>query len=328
MTSTAARSARETSSTLVIPSSDTPPAPSAPGIARVPRWDPIPSQEYGKRSTPDVIEGALETILHGTTAVLTGAGMSTESGLPDYRGRDAQPRTPMTFQEFVGSASARQRYWARSSVGWPLFTRATPNVAHHALAELGLHATFAGVITQNVDALHQKAGSSPVIDLHGRLDRVICLGCGTRTDRGDLQTQLVAMNPHIAERIDELADDARQAPDGDAEVDRVDDFAYPDCGHCGGLLKPDVVFFGESAPRDLVETAFEWVAASECVLVLGSSLSVQSGLRFVRRAVKDGKHVVIAGDGPTRADSMDVLRVHARLEELLPQWVTMAEQVS
>lgn len=310
----------------MIPSSDTPPSPPHPGIGRVPRWDPIPSHEYGKRSGPDVLEGALETILHGRTAVLTGAGMSTGSGLPDYRGRDAQPRTPMTYQEFTGSHAARQRYWARSSVGWPLFTRAEPNVAHRALAELQQLADITGLITQNVDALHQKAGSTDVIDLHGRLDRVICLSCRALTDRHDLQQHLEALNPSIAQRISDLANDARQAPDGDAEVDRVDDFRYPSCERCGGMLKPDVVFFGESAPRDLVERAYALVDASDCLLVLGSSLSVQSGLRFVRRAIKNDAHVVIAGDGPTRADDLDVLRVHARLEALLPQWVAMARE--
>ena len=307
----------------MIPSSDTPAAPPRPGVGRVPRWDPIPSHEYGKVSGPDVLEGALETILHGQLSVLTGAGMSTGSGLPDYRGRDAQPRTPMTYQEFTSSHAARQRYWARSSVGWPLFTRAEPNTAHRALADLLRYADPSGIITQNVDGLHQQAGSTNVLDLHGRLDRVICLTCRRLTDRHELQETLIALNPGIATRIDELAHDARQAPDGDAEVDRVDDFRYPACSRCGGVLKPDVVFFGESAPRNVVEQAYAMVDESQTLLVLGSSLSVQSGFRFVRRAVKNGVHVVIAGDGPTRADDLDVLRVHGRLEDLLPQWVQM-----
>lgn len=256
----------------------------------------------------------------GPTAILTGAGMSTGSGLPDYRGRDARPRSPMTYQEFVSSDAARRRYWARSSVGWPLFTRAKPNVAHEALARLEEHLDVTGLITQNVDGLHQRAGSRHVIDLHGRLDRVVCLQCGAISKRDALQRDLVALNPGIAARIEELADDARQAPDGDAEVDRVEDFDYPGCRMCGGLIKPNVVFFGESAPQHLVNLAFEAVDSAETLIVLGSSLSVQSGLRFVRRALKAHKTVIVAGDGPTRADALDILRIYARLEDLLPVW--------
>lgn len=309
----------------MIPSSDAQPTP-RPGIGRVPQWAPIPSHEYGRRSSQHEITDVLELLQEGRVAVLTGAGMSTQSGLPDYRGRDAQPRTPMTFHEFTSSKSARQRYWARSSVGWPRFTQAEPNAAHLALSELARHLDFTGLITQNVDGLHQKAGSKNVIDLHGRLDRVICLDCGATTDRDALQERLLAANSGLAARIDELAQDARQAPDGDAEVDRVDGFVYAACATCGGTLKPDVVFFGESARRDLVDAAFAAVAEADVLLVLGSSLSVQSGLRFVRQALRDGKGVVIAGDGPTRADDRDVIRVYARLEELLPAWVDMARK--
>ena len=319
------RGRTETSSSLVIPSTDAQPRPVAPGIGRVPRWEPIPSHEYGKRSGEAVLEGALETVLHGSTAVLTGAGMSTVSGLPDYRGRDAVPRTPMTYQEFVSSPASRQRYWARSSVGWPLFTEAEPNRAHRSLVDLEHLARFTGIITQNVDALHQRAGSTNVLDLHGRLDRVICLSCRRVTPRDELQITLVELNPWLAERLDDLARDARQAPDGDAEVDRVDDFRYPGCQHCGGIVKPDVVFFGESAHPDVVAKAFDLVNAADALLVLGSSLSVQSGFRFVRHAVKHHIPVVVVGDGPTRADDLDILRVHGRLEDVLPAWVTRAQ---
>lgn len=226
----------------------------------------------------------------------------------------------MTFQEFIGSDLSRRRYWARSMVGWDAFVRAVPNRAHHLLVTLADVLPVTGVITQNVDGLHQAAGSAPVVDLHGRLATVSCLECGRVRDRVELQEEVLQLNPDLAWRIEELAVQASIAPDGDAEVDRTDDFAYVDCV-CGGTLKPDVVFFGENARSHVVEEAFELLDRSELLLVLGSSLSVMSGLRFVRRAVKDDKPVIIMGDGPTRGDDQATLRVHGRLEDLLDRLI-------
>ncbi|MFC7466217.1 NAD-dependent protein deacetylase [Brachybacterium sp. GCM10030252] len=279
------------------------------------------SAQYGLESPMADIEAGLDLLRGKPVAVLTGAGMSTGSGLPDYRGRDAVPRSPMTYQEFMGRDLARRRYWARSSVGWEQFARARPGPAHHLLAALaGPAVTTTGVITQNVDGLHQAAGSHPVIDLHGRLDRVRCQQCGTLTSRATLHSRMLVMNPELAARLPELAADAAQAPDGDAEVDRTSRFRYPGCPLCGGILKPDVVFFGESARGEVVAAAFAALEAADALLVLGSSLSVQSGLRFVRAAGRQGKPVVILNDGPTRADPDATVRLHGRIEEVLAVW--------
>ena len=233
------------------------------------------------------------------------------------RGRDAVPRSPMTFQEFVSSDLSRRRYWARSTVGWRAFGRARPNEAHLALARLGRLTPFTGVVTQNVDGLHQAAGSAPVLDLHGRLASVTCLSCGTVYDREDLQRRLLALNPSFAARLNDLAAQAMSLPDGDAEVDRTEDFAYADCDVCGGVLKPDVVYFGENASKEVVTAAFDLLDSSDALLVLGSSLTVMSGLRFVRRASRDGKPIVIINDGATRGDDLADHRLHGRLEDVL-----------
>ena len=297
------------------------PAPSSRPLMRMPAWGPVEGASYGLASAPELVEEAWELLAGEPTAVLTGAGMSTGSGLPDYRGRDAVPRAPMTFQEFMGSDLARRRYWARSTVGWTQFLRARPNRGHVLLAELGASTLpVTSVITQNVDALHQQAGSEPVIDLHGRLDRVRCQSCYTLTRRESLHHRMLAMNPELAARLPELAADAAQAPDGDAEVDRTSDFRYPACGLCGGILKPDVVFFGESARREVVSAAYGALQEASRLLVLGSSLTVQSGLRFVRAAVRAGTPVVIVNDGPTRGDDQATLRIHGRIEDVLKTW--------
>ncbi|MGY5765234.1 Sir2 family NAD-dependent protein deacetylase [Brachybacterium sp. DNPG3] len=306
---------------------------------RPPAWGPVPGGAYGTVSPPEEVRAALALLRGRPTAVLTGAGMSTGSGLPDYRGPDAVPRSPMTFQEFVGSDLSRRRYWARSTVGWTPFRRAAPNASHRRLAELARpghpghpgrpgHAAPAilpttAVITQNVDGLHQEAGSDPVIDLHGRLDRVRCLGCDRLWSRARLHERMLAMNPELARRLPALAADAAQAPDGDAEVDRTSAFRYPDCSLCGGILKPDVVFFGESTRPEVVGAAVDAASRAEALLVLGSSLSVQSGLRFVRAAVRDGRRVVIVNDGPTRGDDLADLRLHGRLEDVLGAWLAL-----
>ena len=291
------------------------------GGPRLPAWGPMDGAPYGLRSHDDEIAEALALLRDRPVAVLTGAGMSTGSGLPDYRGRDAVPRSPMTYQEFMGHDLARRRYWARSTVGWEQFRRARPGRAHRLLAALDPSAfPVTAVITQNVDGLHAAAGSAPVIDLHGRLDRVRCQQCGALSSRIALHQRMLSMNPELAARLPELAADAAQAPDGDAEVDRTSSFRYPPCALCGGIVKPDVVFFGESARREVVAEAFAALADARALLVLGSSLTVQSGLRFVRAARRQDKPVVILNDGPTRADAEATLRVHGRLEDVLARW--------
>lgn len=271
-------------------------------------------------SPPETVRAALEMLRGRTVTALTGAGVSTGSGLPDYRGPDTVPRTPMTFQELVRSDLSRRRYWARSTVGWVSFSRARPGPAHRLIADLTPALGLGSVITQNVDGLHQAAGSRTVIDLHGRLDTVRCLSCRTTSSREALHARLLAMNPDIRERLDELAADAVQAPDGDAEVDRTARFRYPPCPLCGGILKPDVVFFGESADPELVAQAFAAVRGADALLVLGSSLSVRSGLRFVVDAAHAGTPVVVVNDGPTRADDLATVRVHGRIEDVLAAW--------
>ncbi|WP_231979438.1 Sir2 family NAD-dependent protein deacetylase [Tessaracoccus coleopterorum] len=230
----------------------------------------------------------------------------------------------MTYQEFVSSDLSRRRYWARSTVGWGPFGRALPNPAHLALARLADLTPVTGVVTQNVDGLHQRAGSSPVVDLHGNLDSVICLSCGARCTRTDLQHTLLDLNPRFAASIDLLAEQVRTAPDGDAEVDRTSEFAYPACARCGGILKPDVVFFGENAHRSSVEAANRLLEAADVLLVLGTSLSVMSGLRFVKRSAREGRDVIILTDGHTRGDGHATLRLHGRLAPVLERWVALA----
>lgn len=292
-----------------------------PNAPRVRPWEPLGG--FGRTSPTAVVEQALELFRDRPTMVLTGAGMSTGAGLPDYRGRDATVRNPMTFQEFTGSDLARRRYWARSTVGWLTFGTARPGAAHRLLAELEDHVPVVGVVTQNVDGLHGAAGSARVVDLHGSLDGAYCLACGRAVHRRELQHLMLALNPDLAGRLQELARDSATAPDGDAEVDQTSTFAYPDCDVCGGILKPDVVFFGENARREVVAEAFSILGAAEALVVLGSSLTVMSGLRFVRRADREGMPVVIVNDGETRGDALATARVHGRLETVLARWLEL-----
>lgn len=244
---------------------------------------------------------------HRRLLVITGAGISTASGIPDYRDRSGAWKRPqpMTWQRFTATPAARQRYWARSLVGWQRFGQARPNASHHALAALQRQGRVQALVTQNVDGLHSAAGSVDVIDLHGRLDRVICLQCGQRSARTDFQQSLVAANPGWEQLP------AGIAPDGDADLDEVDfsRFTVPDCLHCGGLLKPDVVFFGESVPRLRVDAVQQHLAAADGVLVVGSSLMVWSGFRFVHAAAQAGLPVAILNQGMTRADGLAGLKV-------------------
>ena len=239
--------------------------------------------------------------------VLTGAGCSTDSGIPDYRDADGQwKRTPpVTYQAFMGEPGTRQRYWARSLLGWPRFGQARPNGTHAALAALEARGQLEVLLTQNVDRLHQRAGSRAVIDLHGRLDQVRCMGCEVRIPREDVQHLLLVSNPGW----DLL--DAAQAPDGDADLDGLDfsGFQVPACPHCGGILKPDVVFFGESVPRDRVAAVQAHLAQADAVLVVGSSLMVYSGFRFVQAAANAGLPVAALNLGRTRADELIGLKI-------------------
>lgn len=259
---------------------------------------------------------------------LTGAGCSTESGIPDYRGPDGSWRhgKPMSFREFTGDPRARRRYWARSAVGWRRIAGAEPNPAHRALARLERVGRIAAVVTQNVDGLHGKAGSARVIDLHGRLDRVECLGCRTRYRRDRFQLELERLNPGwlaAPARVAGAGATATARPDGDAELAGADydAFRVPPCPRCGGDLKPGVVFFGEAVPPRRTAAAFAALEAVDGLLVVGSSLTVWSGYRFAREAVRTGKPVAIVNLGTTRADAEAALKLDARCGAALPALV-------
>jgi NAD-dependent SIR2 family protein deacetylase len=254
---------------------------------------------------------------HPRLAVLTGAGVSTGSGIPDYRDERGEWKRarPVEFRPFMAELKVRQRYWARSTVGWPIISRAQPNDAHHARARLETQGFIELLITQNVDGLHAKAGSRQVIDLHGRIDGVRCMACGHTMPRVELQQQLVAANPHWADI------EARAAPDGDVDIDgrAFSDFVVPDCPRCGGILKPDVVFFGENVPPERVSRAFEAVSRSDALLVVGSSLMVYSGYRFAEAAAAAGKPIAAVNLGRTRADHLLALKISAPCDEVLDE---------
>ena len=256
----------------------------------------------------------LELLSGRPLAVLTGAGLSTDSGIPDYRGPGSVPRNPMTYQQFVSDEASRRRYWARNHAGWRHMRRAEPNSGHFALAELEQRGVLTGLITQNVDRLHQAAGSRKVIDLHGRFDRVVCLDCRTTMDRAALALRLEELNAGwMAGRSD--AGDV--APDADADVSDTEGFVVAACEICGGMLKPDFVYFGENVPKDRVAAAYALVDAAAALLVAGSSLTVMSGLRFVRHAAKQNKPVVIINRGRTRGDDLATVKVEAGTSESL-----------
>jgi NAD-dependent SIR2 family protein deacetylase len=247
--------------------------------------------------------------------VLTGAGVSTDSGIPDYRGPGAPVRTPMTGQQFRSGVPARQRYWARAYLGWAAMGTAAPNPIHHALATLGAAGRLSGLITQNVDGLHTAAGSDDVVDLHGRLDRVVCLACGTVSSRAALQERLALLNPAFG------TDDLVLLPDGDVALEATAGFALADCERCAGPLKPDVVFFGENVPAERVRRCSTLVEEAEALVVLGSSLHVFSGRRFVKQAHQRGIPVVIVNRGATRGDPLATLKIDAGCAEVLAQVV-------
>jgi NAD-dependent SIR2 family protein deacetylase len=249
-------------------------------------------------------------------AVLTGAGLSTDSGIPDYRGPDSPPSNPMTIGQFTSDPEFRQRYWARNHVGWRHMDATLPNAGHRALAHLESAGVVMGVITQNVDLLHTKAGSTTVVNLHGTYARVVCLECGHTMTRAALAEQLEALNPGFVERAEAVGGIA-VAPDADAMVSETASFRYVDCPLCAGMLKPDIVYFGESVPKPVVERAYSLVAAADALLVAGSSLTVFSGLRFVRQAAAAGTPVAIINRGPTRGDELATVKVDAGCSELL-----------
>jgi NAD-dependent SIR2 family protein deacetylase len=247
-------------------------------------------------------------------AVLTGAGVSTDSGIPDYRGPDSPPSNPMTIRQFTSDPVFRQRYWARNHVGWRHMDATLPNAGHRALANLEAAGAVSGVITQNVDLLHTKAGSQTVVNLHGTYAQVACLACGHTLTRADLAEQLEALNPGFGERaVGAIA----VAPDADAVVEETASFRYVDCPQCGGMLKPDIVYFGENVPKERVAEAYSLVDAADALLVAGSSLTVFSGLRFVRHAAASGKPVAIVNRGPTRGDGLANVKVDSGCSELL-----------
>src|SRR3954463_2957226 len=256
-------------------------------------------------AVPEVLRG-------GRVVVLTGAGLSTDSGIPDYRGPGSPSRQPMTYQEFLSGPRARQRYWARSHLGWSRMRGAAPNSGHAALAMLDPEL----LITQNVDGLHEAAGSRRLVALHGRIADVVCLSCRRTTSRARLAQRMAAANPDYAD----LHAAAETRPDGDVDLDDTGDFVVPDCDDCGGVLKPDVVFFGENVPAPRVQQCYDAVDAltpEDALLTVGSSLTVMSGFRFVRRAAKAGTPVVIVNRGQTRGDDLATVKIHAGCSEFL-----------
>ena len=266
----------------------------------------------------------VDLVTSGRILILSGAGLSTESGIPDYRGPTGLARRaqPMTYQVFTGSAAARRRYWARSYLGWRHIARAAPNDGHRAVAELSRRGLLTGIITQNVDGLHQAAGAFGVTELHGSLHRVICLSCGQRTARTELERRLEAANPAWDTRL-ATSVCVSPRPDGDAVLDdeATESFQVVDCSACRGVLKPDVVFFGENVPRPRAEACYAMVERSGALVVLGSSLTVMSGLRYVRHAAGLQRPVVIVNQGATRGDGYATATLDAPLGRTLTKLV-------
>ena len=259
----------------------------------------------------------LVALLYGRrVAVLTGAGMSTDSGIPDYRGPDSPPSNPMTIRQFTDDAAFRQRYWARNHVGWRHMDETLPNAGHRALAALEHAGVVSGVITQNVDLLHTKAGSRTVINLHGTYAQVICLDCGHTMSRAALGAMLEAANPGFIERTEAVGGIA-VAPDADAVIGDTASFVIVDCPACGGMLKPDIVYFGESVPKSRVDEAYSVVDQADALLVAGSSLTVYSGYRFVRHAAARGIPIAIINRGPTRGDELATVKLDNGCSEML-----------
>lgn len=260
----------------------------------------------------DALDAVAEVLRGRHTAVLTGAGLSTDSGIPDYRGKGAPVRTPMNFQTFVGDERARKRYWAGSHLGWHRFRVAEPNLGHRSLARLEHSGLISGVITQNVDGLHTRAGSRHVVDLHGSLDLVVCLDCGQAFGRDSVAARLEAANPSLT-----TPDAVRIAPDGDAEVSDIDGFTIPECTVCGGMLKPNVVFFGELVPTVKFTEATALVSGAEALVIAGSSLFVNSGIRLLEQARRRKLPIIVINRGETKGDGRALIKLDAGTSESL-----------
>jgi NAD-dependent SIR2 family protein deacetylase len=269
------------------------PSPLAPGIA-------------------PLVDQAVELLAGRRLVILTGAGVSTDSGIPDYRGEGAPVRNPMTIDRFLGDPVARQRYWAGSHLGWNRFAAAQPNLGHRAVADLELLGVADGVVTQNVDGLHLRAGSRRVVDIHGSMDRVRCLHCGQIFARAGIAERLTRDNPWLAS-----PDDVKLNPDGDVDVDAYDAMVVPDCTNCGGVLKPEVVFFGEFVPREKFAEAASLVRRAEGMVIAGSSLAVNSGIRLLDQAAKRRIPIVIVNRGATKGDPRASLKIDAGTSEVL-----------
>jgi NAD-dependent SIR2 family protein deacetylase len=267
-----------------------------------------------------LLDEAIGLMRGSRTAVLTGAGVSTDSGIPDYRGEGAPVRNPMTVQTFLSSETARKRYWAGSHLGWRAFASAQPNEGHRALAALEASGVVSGVVTQNVDGLHRKAGSTHVVELHGGSDRVACLACGQVFARQSIADRLELLNPHL-----DLSRPARINPDGDAEVDDVESMVLPDCTVCGGVLKPEVVFFGEFVPTPVYRQAASLVQRADVLLIAGSSLVVNSGIRLLEIARRRRIPIVVVNRGVTKGDARATVKIDAGASETL---TAMAEALA
>lgn len=265
------------------------------------------------------LDAAVDKLTGFSIAVLTGAGVSTDSGIPDYRGEGAPVRTPMTFSMFLSDLDHRKRYWAGSHLGWKRFDGAKPNAGHFALARLESNEVTNGVMTQNVDGLHLKAGSQHVVDLHGTMDKVHCLNCGQSFARDDVARRIAEANPWL-----DLSEAVELGPDGDVAHSQIEDFIVPECTVCGGILKPDVVFFGEFVPTEKFHEALALVRSAEALLIAGSSLTVNSGIRLLDRAAKRRIPIVIVNRGVTKGDSRADVKIDAGTSEILTE---MAERL-
>ena len=289
------------------------------GVNEVPPGHPAAPEAPGT----EALDALADLVADGDVVVLSGAGLSTESGIPDYRGPTgaARPSTPMTYGAFTGDPAARRRYWARSHLGWRQMARARPNAGHRAVADLADRGLLRGIVTQNVDGLHQAGGARSVVELHGSLDRVVCLDCRTLSPRDELDRRLREANPDWDARAGAVH------PDGDVDLPEAaaDGFRTVPCTVCGGVLKPDVVFFGETVPAERVAHCFALVEGAGTLLVLGSSLTVASGYRFVVRASKLGVPVAIVNTGATRGDASALVTLDAPLGQVLPALVSRVD---
>ncbi|MGG7463258.1 Sir2 family NAD-dependent protein deacetylase [Plantibacter sp. YIM 135347] len=272
----------------------------------------VQDEAVSERAVAEATEQAIQLLDGKRLIILTGAGVSTDSGIPDYRGKGAPKRTPMTVDQFLSNDASRKRYWAGSHLGWKRFDGARPNEGHRVIANLEEAGILSGVITQNVDGLHIRAGSRRVVDLHGSMDRVSCLSCGQTYARSSIAERMSLLNPWI-----DTTTDVTINPDGDAEVDRVDDIVVPVCSVCGGMLKPDVVFFGEFIPAEKFAEASALVRSSEALVIAGSSLVVNSGIRLLEQARRRRLPVVVINRGPTKADTRANVKIDAGTSETL-----------